>query len=123
MQEVKISTNVNEAGTKGNMSIKLDVESMGLNWNKGDTIRVKTYKKEGRIVLKAVGKKISKTVCHKLTTTGGSATTHALGFKLNYRKSRFKGPLAQIKTIDAATRFTNKKNNEIEIFLPREVFA
>lgn len=47
----------------------------------------------------------------------------AMGFKLNYRKNRFNGPLAEVKSVSAAARFTTNKNNELEIFLPREVFA
>lgn len=122
MNEVKISTKVND-NNKGQLSIKLNVAAMGLNWEKGDIVRIKSYKKDGRIVLKTVGKKVKKTICHKLTTTGGNAATHSLGFKLNYRKNRFKGPLAEVKSVSAAARFTTDKNNELEIFLPREVFA
>lgn len=122
MNEVKVSTKTN--GNKSHLTIKLDIAALGLAWDKGDIVRVKSYKKDGRIILKTVGKKVKKTVCHTLTATGGNATTHALGFKLNYRKNRFKGPLAENKnSIPVAVRYTNQKMNELEIFLPREVFA
>lgn len=121
MNEVKVSTKIE--GNKGHLTIKLDVVSMGLGWDKGDIVRVKSYKKDGRIILKTVGKKVKKTVCHTLTTTGGNASTHALGFKLNYRKNRFKAPLANVQSVPVAVRYTNTKKNELEIFLPREVFA
>ena len=120
MNEVKLSTTVSE--NRSFLTLKIDPAAIGLNWERGSIVRVKSYKKEGRIVLKAVGKKVSKTVCHTLTSTGGNATSHSLGFKLNFRKNRFKAPLTPVQSVNAAVRFTNDKKNELEIFLPRDIY-
>lgn len=121
MNEVKLSTVVKPNASK--LVLKLDPEALGLDWNLGNIVRVKSYKKEGRLVLKVVGKKVSKTVCHKLTATGGNPKKHPIGVAVNFRKNRFKSNFAQVQSVEVAVRKTGRNKDELEVFLPNELFV
>lgn len=122
MNEIKLSTQSKENG-KSRLSIKMDMESLGLDWQKNDIIRVMSYKDTNSIVLKRVGKKAKKTVAHTLTTTGRGSFSHDLGLYVAHKSSRFKGEFAQSHSVTAAARFLDKKKTMLQIYLPNEIFA
>lgn len=122
MNEVKVSTQSKESG-KSRLSIKMDMDGLGLDWQKNDIIRVMSYKDTNSIVLKRVGKKAKKTIAHKLTSTGRGAFSHDLGLYVSHKLSRFKGEFVKSHSVTAAARFLDKDKTMLQIYLPNEIFA
>lgn len=122
MNEIMLSTQVAE-GRTSRLSIKLDVKSLGLDWSEQDIIRVRSYKKDGSMVLCRVGKKVSKTVTYQLTKTGGGSFSHDLGLYVAHRPTRFSGKLKSANNVSAAARFIDKDKKYLQVFLPKEIFA
>lgn len=122
MNEVKVSTQMKQNG-KSRLSIKMDMESLGLDWQKNDIIRVMSYKDSNTIVLKRVGKKAKKTVAHTLTTTGRGNFAHDLGLYVSHKPSRFKGEFVNKNSVNTAVRFLDDEKTMLQIYLPNEIFA
>lgn len=122
MNEIKLSTQVSE-GKNARLAIKIDVESLGVDWKESDIIRVRSYKKNGSLILSKVGTKAKKTVAYGLTKTGGGAFSHDLGIYVNHKKTRFAKEFQPSKTVAAGARFVGGNNKQVEVFLPREIFA
>lgn len=122
MQEVKLSTRI-KGEKSAELAIKLDVESLGLKWKEGDIIRMKAFPKEGRIALSRMRKRHDRTIAYKLTSTGSGSAKHKVGIYVANTKGRFAKPFVAVKAVEAAVRKNPKRAGEIDIFLPKEIFA
>lgn len=122
MNEIMLSTQVAE-GRTSRLSIKMDVKSLGVDWAETDIIRVRSYKKDGSMILCRANKKVAKTVSYQLTKTGGGAFSHDLGIYVSHRPRRFSGKLAAVNNVSAAARFIDKNKKYLQVFLPKEIFA
>lgn len=120
MNEIILSTQVSE-GRKSRLSIKLDVASLGVDWNAKDIIRVRSYKKDGSIILSRVNVKAAKTVAYALTKTGGGSFSHDLGLYVAHKPKRFQ-KLKAVTNVSAAARFIDKEKKLLQVFLPKEIF-
>lgn len=121
MNEITLSTQVSE-GRASRLAVKLNTKALGIDWNENDIIRVMSYKKDGTIVLKRVGKKVPKTVCHTLTKTGGGNFSHSLGIYVSHRPKRFRNQFKPAMTVSAGARFIDSKNTLLQVFIPRDIF-
>jgi hypothetical protein len=121
MNEITLSTQVS-AGRGSRLSIKLDVKSLGVDCNEKDIIRVRSYKKDGTLILSRVGKKAAKTVAYGLTKTGGGEFAHSLGIYVAHRPTRFRNALKPATTVSAGARFIDSKKKLLQVFLPRDIF-
>lgn len=121
MNEVTLSTQMAQ-GRAPRLSIKLDVDSLGVDWQAQDVIRVMSYKEHGKVILKRVGKKASKTVAYGLTKTGGGDFAHSLGLYVTHRPTRFSGDFKLANNVSAAVRFVDGNPNLLEVHLPQEIF-
>ena len=121
MNEITLSTQIAQ-GRAARLSVKLDTKALGLDWNENDIIRVMSYKKDGTIVLKRVGKKVAKTVCHTLTKTGGGNFAHGLGIFISHRPKRFRNNFKAATTVSAGARFIDANNTLLQVFIPRDIF-
>ena len=122
MNEVKLSTKL-EAGRKDRLAIRINTEGLGFDWKAGDIIRVITSKKENKLVLKKVGKKINKTISYTLTKGGGGSCENELGIYVTHRARRFKSKFSEMNSVNAACRVSNKKLQHLEVHMPSEAFA
>lgn len=122
MNEVKLSTQI-QAGRNPRLSIKLNTKELGINWQSQDIIRVMSYKEDGTLILKRVGKKASKTVAHTLTKTGGGSFDHDLGIFVSHRPTRFRGDFKQVSSVSAGVRFIDSAKTMLQVFIPRDVFV
>lgn len=118
MNEVKISTQV-KSNNNQKLAIKLDLQSLGLDWSNDTFVRVRSYKKLGKIVLEKVSNKYNKQVTYKITDTAGGNSSHQKGIYVTQKNKRF-NKIAASKVVSAAARLNN---NKIEIYLPDEIFA
>lgn len=121
MNEIKLSTKVDKSVNR--LAIKMNTEDLGVKWNKGDIIRVMTYKDNNTIVLKKVGKKALKTIAHTLTVTGSGKFNHNLGLYVKHKSQRFKKDFKKVDSINAACRFLDKAKTQLEIYMPNEMFV
>lgn len=122
MQEVKLSTRI-KGENSAELAIKLDTEALGVKWKVGDIIRMKAFPKEGRIALSRMRKRHDKTIAYKLTSTGTGSAKHKVGIYVANKKNRFGKAFAEVKAVDAAVRKNPNRAGEIDIFLPKEIFA
>lgn len=120
MNEVTLSTQVKNG--KARLSIKLNVEELGLAWQASDIIRVMSYKEDGTLVLKKVGKKSAKTVAHTLTKTGGGDFSHDLGVFVSYRPTRFRNEFKSAQSVAAGARFIDSAKTLLQVYMPRDIF-
>ena len=118
MNEVKISTQINSQNNQ-RLVIKLDMKSLGLPWNAQDTIRVISFKKENRILLRKVPQANKKQVSYMLTSSGSRSTNHKLGLYITQKNRRFK-KLTETASVNVAARLINDKT--VEVYLPKEIF-
>jgi bifunctional DNA-binding transcriptional regulator/antitoxin component of YhaV-PrlF toxin-antitoxin module len=118
MNEVKMSTQIQE-GQKNRLAIKFDIHSMGLNWQRGDILRVISHKKENRLILKKVSAKSFKKICHKITSTSGGENPY-LGIYIQYGARRFKQAFDKMNSVVPAFRLISP--SEVEIYMPEEAF-
>lgn len=81
-----------------------------------------SYKKDGTIVLKRVGNKFAKTVCHTLTKTGGGNFVHFLGIFISHSPKCFRNKFKAATTVSAGARFIDAKNTLLQVFIPRDIF-
>lgn len=121
MNEIKLSTKVAE-GQKSRLSMKMNTQDLGVNWQEGDIIRVLANKKDNILTLKRVGKKSTKTISHTLTKTGGGDFSNDLGLYMSYGARRFKKQFAKVDSINAACRFIDKAKTKLEIYMPKEIY-
>ncbi len=119
MNEIKLSTQI-KSDKEQKLTVKFDAKALGLDWKKEDTIRVKCYKKEGRIVLTKVARKYSRQIAYNVTSMGSGTFAHNLGIYVTRKNTRFDS-LTKTHMADAAVRLINSKS--IEVHLPKEVFA
>lgn len=117
MKEIKISTQI-KGPNQQKLAIKFDFKSLGLDWNLNDTVRVRCYKKENKIVLERVANKYSKQIAYNLTSTGGNSVTHDKAIYVSQKSTRF-ARLAKVNSADVAARLVG---NKIELHLPKEIF-
>lgn len=122
MNEIKLSTKVAE-GQTARLSMKMNTEDLGVNWQAGDIIRVFTNKKDGTLMLKKVEKKSKKTIAHTLTKTGGGNFSNDLGLFINHGKRRFKNEFAKVDSVSAACRFIDKAKTKLEVYIPKELYT
>lgn len=122
MNEITLSTRVKD-GQTSRLSIKMNMESLGLPWKASDIIRVMSYKEDGSIILKRVGTKSSKTVAHTLTKTGGGQFEHDLGIFMNYKPTRFRKAFKEAKSVTTGARFLDEKKTKLQVYIPRELFV
>ena len=122
MNEITLSTQTSP-GRSDRLSVKLDVQALGLDWKSSDIIRVMSYKKDGTLILKRVGKKVAKTVSYALTKTGGGDFAHSLGLYITHRPNRFRGAFKPATTVSAGARFVDKGQTMLQVFMPRDIFA
>ena len=118
MNEIKVSTQI-KSPNEQKLTLKIDAKALGLNWALSDTIRVKCYPAERRIVLEKVAKKHSKQIAYNITSMGSGEFSHKLGIYVTQKRTRF-STLGQSKTIGAAARMLNAR--QVEIHLPQEIF-
>lgn len=121
MNEIKLSTQI-KSQNEQKLTIKFDasaLEQLGVSWSRSDTLRVKCYKKEGRVVLKKVARKYDRQVAYNITSMGNGNYSHSLGIYVTQKRTRF-DKLTQTHMSTAAARKIS--HNEIEIYLPREIF-
>lgn len=118
MNEIKMSTQIKE-NQKNRLAIKFDTDSMGLNWKRGDILRVISNKKENSLILKKVSVKSSKKICHKITSTSGGENPY-LGIYIQYGARRFKQAFDKMNSIVPDFRLIS--SSEVEIHMPKEVF-
>ncbi len=121
MNEIKLATKVTE-GRASRLAIQMNMKDLDLPWEKNDIIRVMSYKEDGTLLLKRVGKKSQKTVAHTLTKTGGGAYEHDLGIFVAHKPTRFRAAFKPSTTVSAAARFLDKKQNILQIFIPKEIY-
>ena len=121
MNEITLSTQMS-AGRAPRLSVKMNTKALGVNWAANDIIRVMSYKEDGTIILKRVGKKVDKTVSYGLTKTGGGNFAHSLGLFITHRKTRFKKPFQAASNISAGARFLDEQKTMLQVYLPREIF-
>ncbi len=113
-----MSTQIQES-QKNRIAIKFDIQSIGLDWQRGDILRVISHKKENRLILKKVGVKSEKKICHKITTTSGGENPYS-GIYVQYGARRFKEVFEKMSSIVPA--FRRISNSELEIYMPDEAF-
>lgn len=123
MNEIKLSTKVAEDGQKGRLSMKMNTQDLGVNWQEGDIIRIFANKREGTLTIKRVGTKSKKTIAHTLTKTGGGSFGNDLGIYMSHGVRRFKKEFAKVDSVSAACRFIDEDKNKLEIYMPKEIFA
>ena len=122
MNEVKISTKVAE-GQKSRISMKMNTQDLGVNWQAGDIIRVFANKGDGTLILKPVNKKSKKTIAHTLTKTGGGSFGNDLGLYLSHGARRFKKDFAKVDSVSAACRFLDAAKTKLQVYIPKEIYA
>lgn len=122
MNEVKVSTQSKSKGS-ARISIKMNMEKLGVDWKASDIIRVMSYKDDNSIILKKVGKKVSKTVSHTLTKTGGGNFGHNLGLFVTHKPTRFSKDFKTTNSVTAASRFLDEKKTMLQVYLPKEIFV
>lgn len=122
MNQIKLSTKIQE-GRNARLSVKLNMESLGLDWKASDVVRVFSYKEDGAIVLKRIPQKTPKAICHTLTKTGGGNFTNDVGVFINHRHTRFKADFAPVNSINARYRFLDAEKTMLKIYMPKEIFA
>ncbi len=122
MNEIKMSTKVAE-GKTSRLSMKINVDDLGVNWKAGDIIRVFSGKTDGTLILKRVGKKSNKTIAHTLTKTGGGSFSNDLGLYISYGNRRFKKDFKKVDSINAACRFIDTAKTKLEVYMPKEIYA
>lgn len=119
MNEVKITSKIKSENSQA-IAVKLNFSALGLKWNNDSFVRVISYPKENKIILKQVANKYAKQVAYKITNTAGGQSSHQKGIYITQKNTRF-SKLTEKQTVNAAARIINK--NEIEIHLPKEIFA
>ena len=122
MNEITLSTQ-KSPGRSDRLSVKLNVEALGLDWKSSDIIRVMSYKKDGTLILKRVGKKVAKTVSYALTKTGGGDFAHSLGIYITHSQKRFRGAFKPATKISAGARFLDEGKTMLQVYMPRDIFA
>ena len=121
MNEITLSTQT-ALGRAPRLSVKLDTQALGLDWRETDIIRVMSYKQDGTLILKRVGKKVAKTVSYALTKTGGGTFAHCLGLYVTHRPTRFRNEFKPATTVSAGARFIDEAQTMLQVFLPRDIF-
>lgn len=119
MNEIKISTQI-KSDKEQKLTVKFDAKALGLDWKKEDTIRVKCYKKEGRLVLTKVARKYDRQIAYNVTSMGSGTFAHNLGIYVTRKNTRFNA-LTPTHMASAAVRMLTPSS--IEVHLPKEVFA
>ena len=122
MNEITLSTQIAQ-GRAPRLSVKLDTAALGLDWEATDIIRVMSYKEDGTLILKRVGKKVAKTVSYALTKTGGGQFAHSLGLYISHRPTRFSKMFKPANNISAGARFIDAQKTMLQVYIPRDVFA
>lgn len=118
MNEIKLSTQI-KSQNEQKLTIKFDTKALGLDWQKSDTIRVKCYRAEGRVVLKKVARKYPRQIAYNITSMGNGNYSHNLGIYVTQKKTRFNKLTATHMSTAAARKLNDR---EVEIYLPREIF-
>ena len=119
MNEVKLSTQIKSKGEQ-KLTIKFDPKALGVSWGLGDHIRVRCYKKEGRLTLERVARRYERQIAYKVTSMGHGDYSHNVGIYVTRRNTRF-AHLVQTHMKDAAVRRLD--NSRLELYLPKEIFA
>lgn len=118
MNEVKISTQI-KGPHQQQLALKFDFQKMGLDWSLKDTLRVRCFKKENKIVLEKVANKYSKQVAYNITSAGSGCAQHDKSIYIAQKNTRFKR-LCKVSGVGVAARLVGGK---LEIHLPQEIFA
>lgn len=98
----------------------MSLDELGLNWNENDIIRVRSLKKQGKIILERQPNRYAKQVAYRLTKTAGGQSKHQLGIYISQKNTRF-SKLANTNATPAAFRKISDKS--VEVHLPQEIFA
>lgn len=118
MNEVKVSTQL-KGPKQQQLALKFDFQQMGLDWSVSDTLRVRCFKKENKIVLEKVANKYSKQIAYNITSAGSGCSTHDKSIYIAQKNTRF-ARLSKVNGVGVAARLVG---NKLEIHLPKEIFA